>query len=590
MCGLAGIVNFNHPHANFKTRLPTMLAAQRHRGPDGCGFKYYGSAALAHTRLALIDLAGGDQPFISRDQRYCLVYNGEIYNFAELRRELAPLWSFATESDTEVVLAAYVCWGERALHRFNGMFAFFIWDEQLKQGFAARDLLGVKPFAYQYQHGELLFGSEAKAIVAVAQTPVKADADAILEYLVAPYFSGVESSMFAGIEYLQPGHCLHIDSNGLVIRQWRDYQLTAEITPEQNVEDELSHLLGKAVNRAMRADVPVATYLSGGLDSTLISAIANKAAPQPLACFSIRFADHGKIDYANSLIVSSDDMPFARSAAQEIGLRQQIVDVDEQQIAKSFSELTAVNDALPAWEQEFAQFHLARVAGAQFKAVLVGDAADEIHWGYPFLLDQAATYSPAGILARFSLPKLAQGSAQELTQMFNDKYQRLAGSAGYGWHSATERSLATAYLVVKRWLPRLLHNGDIHAMRHSLEARVPFADIELLDFARKIHPELGYRQGCEKWLLRQGSRGLLPEQVRTRPKSALPKAQSIGLVYQRLARTALQTSAEFIGHFLELAPLLSLSTQREPLTEMERALLFRVISLSYWQQRYKVVI
>lgn len=597
MCGIAGIINYQS-NSRFADKAPVLLSSLRHRGPDAQATQYFSKAVLVHTRLAVIDIKHAHQPFACSKQRYHIVYNGEVYNHTELRSELEAVWPFKGRSDTEVVLAAYVHWGEKCLLRLNGMFAFFIWDEHLKVGFAARDLLGVKPFAYQVKRGEFCFASEAKALVAISQEPIKADREAIIEYLLAPYFSGVETSMFDGIEYLQPGYCLSLNEAGIQLRQWQDYQLCADIIAEQEYLGTLRQLITKAVERTTLADVPLATYLSGGFDSTLISSLIKKGVKKGetvqdeaaafLKSYTVRFEAQAEIDYQQSLIVRSDDSPFASMAAEEIGLEQEFVDINNLMLKNSFSDLVKTNDALPAWEQEFAQYHLAQSAAKEYKVVLVGDAADETHWGYPFLIDEQATSSPAAILERFSIPDLVCGSKDVLKQQFAQKYEALAKAAGYSWETQEDRSLATAYLIVKRWLPRLLHNGDIHAMCHSLEARVPFADIDLLDFARKIHPQLGFKQQREKAFLRRACEGLLPEAIRTRPKSALPKAQSVARLYQHLAHQALLDAGEFIGQFLHVASLKKLCEPDRPLSEMERALLFRVISLALWQQHYEV--
>src|SRR4051794_21646268 len=215
MCGLAGIIDFAAPAAANEARVRRMRDALRHRGPDGGGLSLGSHAALGHTRLAVVDRAGGAQPVRSPDGRLTLIYNGEVYNHQELRRELRRHWEFRSLCDAEAVLAAFAVLGPDCLSRLNGMFAFFVWDELLQHGFGARDVLGIKPLLYRLRGGELLFASEAKAILrADGRAPV-ADAEGVLEYLVAPCFSGVSRSMFAGVTPLPAGHSFTIDREGM---------------------------------------------------------------------------------------------------------------------------------------------------------------------------------------------------------------------------------------------------------------------------------------------------------------------------------------------------------------------------------------
>ena len=219
MCAIAGIVRFDQPAENSRNLVELMLDRMRRRGPDDRRVLVKSHAVLGNARLSLVDRAQGAQPMTSPDGRWHLTYNGEVYNWRELRQHLLGHWDFRSECDTEVVLAALVTWGEAAVRQFNGMFAFFLWDDQNQTGFAARDRLGVKPFAFSHHDGVFAFGSEAKAFAVISNSP-RADIDAVLEYLVAPYFSGVERSMFESINYLQPGQCLRVSKTGIESKTW----------------------------------------------------------------------------------------------------------------------------------------------------------------------------------------------------------------------------------------------------------------------------------------------------------------------------------------------------------------------------------
>lgn len=563
MCGIAGIVRFDRPATASREPLRAMRARLAHRGPDGAGEHLGSFAALAHTRLAMVDRAGGEQPFASLDGRYVIVYNGELYNHDELRAVLPGPWR--TRSDTETVLAAWIEWGPACVERLDGMYAFFVWDDHARAGFAVRDRLGVKPFVYLDDDG-FAFASEAQALLPVLGRP-RAQVDAIVEYLVAPAFSGVASSPFQRVKYLPPGHVLRVDRAGVTARRyWRWRSEPARVTP-----DELRDALAGAVRSALRSDVPLGVFSSGGLDSTAIAALAR---PQlaALPAFTITFA--GSHRWTESVLVVSDDTPFARDAAAELDLVPHEVAFDRGGLAAEIAAIARVDDALPAWEQELSQRALARAASSRVKGILVGDAADETHYGYHFLLDEVAIASPAAILHRL-------GSVPVRAEIERDPVARLAASYRALAPTGATPLAATTQLIVERWLPRLLHNGDIHCMAFGLEARVPFAAAALVELAARVDPAIALRDGVEKSLLRAALRGVVPEAIRTRRKSALPKDQETAAVFRSEARRVALDPHPVVRAIVDLSALAPLLADA-PLDERARAQLFRVICLHHW--------
>ncbi len=583
MCGIAGLIQYDRPGHESLPAIRTMLQHLRHRGPDDEGTTALSSAALGNVRLSFFDRAHGTQPMSDPARRWWITYNGEVYNYRALRAELADDWDFQSDSDTEVVLAAIVTWGPAALDRFNGMFAFFVWDDLTQTGFAARDRLGVKPFAYLPQRNRFLFASEAKALLPFLPGQPRPNFDGITEYLAAPYFSGVEHATFEGIHYLPAGHWLRITREGYESQAWWDW------SPPDQFESDSAHLtpllaehITSSVGHTLTGEYTCAVFLSGGLDSSLIAAVAAQKSEHPISAYTIQFADQEIFDYPQSRIVRSDDTPHARAIAESLGLELQLVPVSRESLASDLARLAAINDALPAWEQELAQHHLSRVSSRSHRVVLVGDAADETHYGYSFLLDAEATTSPRGILERFGPAPFARHLGTDVIDLLDTSYRKIATDTGYNWDTPHDRLLATTYLIVKRWLPRLLHNGDIHTMAFSLEARVPFADTTLIELARRVHPDLGKRDGEEKHLLRNAARGFVPETQRLRRKSALPKDQQSAAIYQVEARRALRESRDFLSAWLDLDAIEPLLASTRRLSENERSLLFRIISLHHW--------
>lgn len=579
MCGIAGIVRFDGGALAQVERMRAMRRALRHRGPDGEGEFVSTDAVLGHTRLAMLDRAGGAQPMTSPDGRYTIVFNGEIYDHERLRGRLP--YPYSTDSDAETVLAAFAVWGYKCVELLNGMFAFFVWDAAAKRGLAMRDRLGVKPLAYAWDGQEFVFASEANVVAKALPGPVRADTDAVLEYLVAPCFSGVEKPMFAGVSYLQPGSWVRVSADGTHVHRY--YRFAVARDGDGPGEEELKGAFERSVRRACVADEPLAVFLSGGLDSTAVAAVAARCLPR-LRAYSIVFAGMREFDYRRSTIVVSDDMQYIGAAVEATGVDWRAVEVPREELAADLERVATTNDALPAWEQEVAQDRLARAAAADgFKGVLVGDAADETHYGYHFLLDPEATAGPEKIIRRFGGVVVRRDVLEDPVEAFAEKYRAWVRSEA----DEEERIAGTTRLIVERWLPRLLHNGDIHCMRSGVEARVPFADNELLALAAKVPPRVGLAGG-EKARLRAALRGVVPEAIRTRRKSALPKDQGAGPVYQREAARLLAEPPALVRELVDLAAVRPLLDERRELGEWERAGLFRVIGLCHFSRHHGI--
>ena len=581
MCGIGGVVSFRVPPRALRERALTIQRRLRHRGPDGQGDALTDHAALVHTRLILRDAQAGGQPMRSPDGRLTLTFNGELYNLDELG---APSRTFASEA--EALLTCWAAHGPAGLSRLNGMFAFFVWDQQAQEGYLVRDRLGIKPAAYRWDGETLAFASEAHALLGASP---RADLPTVLEYLTAPCFSGVEHSAFEGVDYLPPGHWLRVSAAGVTLQRWAAPPAVTTLQqsprPDPALVAELHEALPAAITRALIADAPVGVFLSGGLDSTVLAACARAGEPP---CFSVAFEDQAAFPYGESAIVVSDDAPFVTLARKELGLRGHDVFVARRNLAAELKALAVVNDALPAWEQELAQYHLAAAARPHVKAVLVGDAADETHYGYHFLLDEEALSGPEVILRRLGSVPLRRGWFADPVAHFGQRYRDLVASLGGVWGDRDQRVLATTLLIQTRWLPRLLHNGDIHTMHHSLEARVPFADSGLLELAARVPPSLGLRDGVEKFALREACRGLVPEAIRARRKSALPKDQGAGDVYRQLVTEIVRDPPALVAALVDLDTLATWLTPQRPLLERERAALFRVIGLANWARHHGV--
>ena len=577
MCGLAGELRWDAPPDEARTR--RMSAALVHRGPDGEGLLLLEHACLASRRLALRAVQAGGQPMSTPDGRWHLVFNGEIDNADALRRQLESRYAFRTRSDTEVLLAALSIEGEPVLPQLDGMFAFCLWDAQRGEALLARDRLGIKPLVFSQQDG-FLFASECKALLAGGVRPV-ADLEALAETMTAAPFSGVVRAPFRDIEMLAPGERLRVTRDGVERARWWRPNISGD--RRDDVVPAMRALLAEAVSGALVADAPVGLFLSGGLDSTLLAAFAHEAGARPPS-YTMAFHDQARFAWSSSRLVVADDEPYAAEAAARYGLPRTLCvgARDEATLAR----VAAQDDLVPAWEQEVSQHVLAGRASRDVKAVLVGDAADETHYGYHFLLDEGALQGPDALLPRFGVAPLRRTLLGEPRLDFGARYRAELAAAGHGWGSLAECRRAMTYLVVTRWLPRLLSNGDLHTMAHGLEARVPFGKPALVDLALRVAPSVALHRGAEKAVLRRVAEGMVPASIVARRKSALPKDLASEALY-RGALPAARRRAPALFHEL-FDPTALDALEQAPWTEADRAVAFRLVALSHWAAHYEV--
>lgn len=579
MCAIAGIIRTGGVSSNDKNVVQRMLKSQSHRGPDGSGYKMFPNCVLGQNRLSLVDLRNLELPIQNRTGQLTLTYNGEIYNYQELRKELAPFYDFKTQTDSEVVLAAYEQWGSDCVKKFNGMFSFLIWDNGNEFAFAARDPLGVKPFFYCINDSMFAFASEASVLAQDDVMGFRVNDDYICEYLTAPYFTGSNSTPFKNIELLLPGHSLTVSRGAVSTKEYFSYQFTPSHSSVQKVQTEQTDwkaLLTEATRKSLQADSEVGLFLSGGLDSTLLASLSEKK----LKTWTIRYEGNSEDDYKRALIVKSDDFNFAVKASQELGHDFNAVTVSESDYPDLLIKTLEHNDLISAWEQEVSQFALAQSASKKVKAVLVGDAADETHFGYPFLLSERIVGSVENVIQFFGHIPLRRPQA---ASDFSQTYKSYAIENGYNWDSLAEQRLATSKIIVDFWLRRLLHNGDTHTMAHSLEARVPFADVNLLREAQK----LTYVDGPEKNHLRNVAAGLLSPELAQRPKSALTKNLKAHSVVHNYFVDYWKKYGDTLSELVD-ADCITQWTKRnsESLSDYDVGLEFRMLATLVWRRRF----
>ncbi len=533
MCGIAGIVRFDGSPVEHRTLLE-MIEVAHHRGPDDTDVLIRGGVGFAHKRLAIIDLdARGRQP-MSYAGRYWIIYNGEVYNYLELREELQSLvHDFQTTSDTEVILAAYAQWGSRCLARFNGMWAFAILDAEEHEIFLSRDRFGVKPLTLAWEPGALHFSSEIKQILAVRKSR-KANPRRVLDYLLTGYENHTNESFFDGIESLPAGSWMRIGLDGKIRERQSFYSIS--VRPEfvnmnlAEAAEAVSALLDDAIRLRLRSDVRVGTCLSGGLDSSTISAIASRQ-------YSRAGGEEFIGVHAKSIERATDESAYARWVADKAGIRLVTVEPTSADFEATIDEVVLTQEEPFGSPSMFMGWHVFKEANLQgCRVMLNGQGCDEAFLGYeryyPLELNPS---HPIDFISRLRAQaahsKLSLSEALGYYLYFRYSFLRIARSranryvrghrrATHAFDSvmASADSYADTFAMQKLeieslQLPHLLRYEDRNAMRHSVETRLPFLDYRLMEASVSIPLRHKLHEGWTKYVIRKIAEPHLPPDV-----------------------------------------------------------------------------
>ncbi|OAT80395.1 asparagine synthase (glutamine-hydrolyzing) [Desulfotomaculum copahuensis] len=610
MCGITGWIDWERDLSGQGALIEAMTGKLRHRGPDAQGCWLSAKAALGHRRLIVIDPEGGAQPMVSKEGgRTCaLTYNGEIYNYRELRKELADRGHrFRSQSDTEVLLRSYLEWGEDCVRRLNGIFALGIWDEQKQQLFLARDHLGVKPLFYARRGSAVLFGSEIKALLAHPLVEPELDADGLAEVFNFFPLHTPGSAVFKDIKEVRPGHC-HIFARGgeRVIQYWSLHSAPHNDDLATTTEH-IRALLEDTVGRQLIADVPVVTLLSGGLDSSGLTAMAAgdfQQAGKQLHTYSVDFKESSRYFMA-SAIHKSLDAPWINRVADYLGTKHHTITLDTPELLDNLLIPMYAHDH-PAYGQiETSMFLLFKAMKQEATVALSGESADEIFGGYQWfagedLLD-AATFP---WIVEFGKTEVAHEAFSLLSpelleiiqprQYLAAKYREAVAEVPRlkGEDAVEAKRREGFYLNLTRFLPILLDRKDRMSMAVGFEVRVPFCDYRLVEYVWNVPWELKVAGNIEKGILRRSFAGLLPDDVLYRHKSGYPTSQHPS--YIKGVRDALLPILDDpqapVRPFLNIPFIKSLLTDEAPsLTHVFNVNpLERIIQINSWLNDYHV--
>jgi asparagine synthase (glutamine-hydrolysing) len=610
MCGIAGVIRFDGAAVD-PGLVAEMTAELGHRGPDGSGTWVSGPVGLGHRRLSIIDVAGSAQPMASTDGRLRVTFNGEILNYRELRRGLAYSWR--TSGDTETILAAYERDGIESVDRLRGQFAFALWDDRQRHAWLVRDRMGILPLYYHRDARMLAFASEVKALLPALRGGPQVDPDGLAEYLLHRVVPAPRT-LFAGIRKVPPGHRLRVGLDGDVDVEpyWRLPRDGGDLAVDDGTaRREVSTALGAAVDEALVADVPVGALLSGGLDSSLIVALAaRRQGPANLHTYSATFGDP-----------RWDEGRYAAAVAETVGTRHHEVRVGAADFERLWHRLTWHRDGPMSEPADLAVYRLAEAARAEVKVLLSGEGSDELFAGYPKYafsrLTAAAGVVPAPVratvlgaverrlLGRRARPRvaaraLAQPSAADRAQAWFAAFTpaevlRLLGRPGPRSHAEVwERARGDArarmqYLDCHAWLAdNLLERGDRMCMAASVELRPPFLDHRLVELAFALPGRAKLRGRTGKWVLRELARDLLPDWVARRPKVGfrLPMDAWFRTGLREMANDLLLARGSFVTSVMDRQAVAALLDRHHRGAANEDVRIWTLLCLEVWHETF----
>lgn len=611
MCGISGFCNLKQDYLSKKPYwekiLTDMHQSLSHRGPDAFGTYLQKQVGLSHARLSIRDIAGGAQPMtrVIGGHEYTIVYNGEIYNTDELTPPLKHAgYHFSTTSDTEVILYAYIHYGPDFVSLLNGIFAFAIWDRARETLYLYRDRAGIKPHFYTVKENTIVFGSEPKALFCHPDMEPRISLDGLRELLSVGPARTAGCGVFCDMKEILPGSYLEFSKNGPSLHPYWD--LTSEEHKDSYADtvEKVSFLVRDAVTRQMISDVPVCTFLSGGIDSSIVTAIASaymEKKGETLNTFSFDFTENEKYFQSNSF-QPERDLPYVNIMLKRCHTHHIYLECDPETLVDMLYTAVDSKDLPGMTDVDASLLYFCSLVAKHNKVVLTGECADEIFGGYPWFYRQE-------LLNRDGFPWSADMSARtvfldgelcrtlQLQEYSYARYQETLAKVPPldGESPEEQKRRAVAYLNIKWFMQTLLDRMDRTSMYSSLEARVPLADHRIMEYVFNVPWEMKYQNGVEKTLLRDACADLLPPELLHRKKSPYPKTYHPGyekLLIERLSDIIEDSNAP-------IAPLIDKTKARQFMASHKELgkpwfgqlmagpqLMAYFVQINYWMKKY----
>ncbi|MDQ1147128.1 asparagine synthase (glutamine-hydrolyzing) [Bacillus sp. SORGH_AS 510] len=566
MCGISGWIDFNKAIKKETETLKKMVHTLEKRGPDETNIWYDTHVGFGHKRLVVVDPEGGRQPMTKQKDgnNYTICYNGELYNTEDIRKILLTKgYSFKGHSDTEVLLTAYIEWAEECVNYLNGIYAFAVWDSKRELLFIGRDRLGVKPLFYKEHKQGIIFASEIKALLAHPEVKSEITYEGLAEVLGAGPSKSPGSGIFKGIKELRPAHALTFSKNGL--KMWRYWNVKSEEHKENADEtaERVRYLVTDAVTRQLVSDVPLCTFLSGGLDSSIITAIAAKGFEEQgkgkLHTYSIDYEgnDH---HFSSNEFQPEADGKFIQMMTDHFGTTHTNKTISQAQLVNDLLEATHVKDLPGMADVDSSLLWFCKEIKKDFVVSLSGECADEIFGGYPWFhrkqdLEREGFPWMRSVHERQALLQPKWQKRLRLDEYCLEKYkQAIAETPKLEGESLEEAKRRELFYINMTWfMTTLLDRKDRMSMGASLEVRVPFADHRLVEYVWNIPWEIKMYRGREKGILRKAFEGILPEEVLYRKKSPYPKTHNpeYTMAIQKWMEQILQDKSSVLHEFFQ---------------------------------------
>lgn len=539
MCGIAGWVDLAVDLTQQRSIIESMTDALAARGPDAAGVWVSKRAAIGHRRLIVVDPEGGCQPMVRERRRktYVITYNGELYNTPDLQAELAARgYTFRGYSDTEALLLAFMEWGADCLARLNGIYAFAVWCEEEQALFMARDRLGVKPLFYTRQGSAFIFGSELKALLAHPAVQPEVNAEGLAEVLVIGPARTPGHGVFRNVKELKPGHWLRYDRQGVAVRRYWSLESRPHEDDFKTTVAKVRWLLEDTVERQLVADVPVCTLLSGGLDSSGVTAFSagvfRRKGRGTIRTYSIDYEENEKY-FAPSDFEPNADAPWAQRMAECLGTDHRAVVIGSEELANALIPAVRAKDLPGMADIDSSLYLFSRVIKKRDTVGLSGEAADEIFGGYPWFRRKADIEANTFPWVR-RLEERLRLLSPEISKLIRPEEYLAARHCEAlnevprlpGENPRAARMREISYLSITRFMQVLLERKDRMSMAVGLEVRVPYCDHRLVEYVWNVPWEMKYYGQTEKSVLRHALRGVLPDQVLWRRKSPYPKTHN----------------------------------------------------------------
>lgn len=537
MCGIVGWSNLKNNIRDYSDIMDEMIDTLKLRGPDSAGLKTYNHALMGHRRLIIVDPTGGMQPMtkIINNKEYTICYNGELYNTEEVRSDLISKgYKFDSYSDTEVLLTSYIEYGQKCADYLNGIFAFGIWDEYNQELFLCRDQLGIKPLFYSYIDGNLIFASEIKALLKHPYIDSIVDRDGLIELISLGPARKLNGAIFKDIKEIPPAHYLLFNKRGINLNEYWKLETMEHEDDIDTTKKKVREMLVEIIENQLVSDVPVCTFLSGGLDSSVISSVAfdkfKKDGLGVLNTFSIDYKDNEKY-FKKNLYEPNSDPEYVKRMVEFLGSNHHNIVLNNIDLAHALDDATKAADLPGMADVDSSLYLFAKEVRKYATVALSGECADEVFGGYPWFTreyDSIEIFPWANSIEyrkNILKPSLKDLPIEEyVKQTCRDSINKIDKLPKESHDDRIIRGLT--YLNIKYQMLTLINRKDRMTMSNSLEGRVPYADKRLVQYAFNFPKDIKLLHGREKGLLREAVRGIVPDEIIDRKKSPYPKTHN----------------------------------------------------------------